>query len=190
MKRLLLLGASILTGAAALPTPAWAQDTVELGRIFLTPEQRRLLDVRRRNPQRFDAELPADLLPGRPPASERVVMNGVIRRGQKPPLIWINGARAELLPGHGVRLQRGPDTENRVTVSAGRRGRSGAVMQLKPGQVWDLQSGRVSECAACGVLVPPPAEPAASDTAAIESKNPALAAAASTDSALVGAPAP
>lgn len=162
----------LLTGLAtafAAPTAARADETVYLGRLFLTPEQRRELDEQRAKPSsRVDTALPKDLLPARMAVDRRIVMNGVVRRGGADPVAWINGqpATRSVIAGGRVRVHRGPDAENRVTLeSTG----SNAVARLKPGQSWDTRTGRISDCTDCGVPKPAPeAVPAAAaDPAAV-----------------------
>ncbi len=152
---------ALLTAAGAMPDAARAEDA--LGRLFLTPEQRHALDQQRLRPAgRPDAELPGDLLPARAGAGRRVVLNGVIRRGQQEPLVWINGQPASVsaVPGSGLQVRRGPDSQNRVTVGVER---AGAAARLKPGQAWDPASGEVSDCVQCDQ---PPLAPAADVPAA------------------------
>lgn len=156
---LLLVG---LATVLAVPMAARADETVDLGRLFLTPEQRRELDEQRANPSsRVDTALPKDLLPARTAVARRVVMNGVIRRGGAEPVAWIDGqpATRSVIAGGRVHVHRGPDAENRVTLeSAGTSG----VARLKPGQSWDTRTGRISDCIECGAPKPAPeAVPAA-----------------------------
>ena len=163
------LAVSCAIAIAVLPGPARADDDATLGRIFLTPEQRRLLDQRRLDPATNNgSDLPADLLPARSRATRRVVLNGVIRRGGEESLVWINGA-----PAGRTAV---PDAQNRVTVEVGR---AGAAVRLKPGQAWDSVSRQVTDCIRCG-QAPPPAEPqptaglpAPAETAVVSAATPA-----------------
>lgn len=170
----------VLALGGAAPREAGAADKTSLGRLFLTPEQRRLLDEQRAHPaSRIDSALPKDLLPARTAAGRRVVLNGVVRRASAEPVVWIDGRAAGAAPIAGGRLQvrRGPDAQNRVTLeSTGDH----AVARLKPGQSWDPVTGRVSDCVQCGALPPPaadaaPAEPSAATPAPVDPAVPAVA---------------
>lgn len=164
---LISVAAAAALGSAA-PIPGHA---AELGRIFMTPEQRRVLDQQRR-----DQSLPggsgsdADLLPARTGARQRVVLNGVMRREGKPPLVWINGvAASEAAAGEDLHIRRGPDAGNRVTLESGSAPGSA---RLKPGQTWDRVTGRIIDCAGCGSSAPatpgtPASGPAPESTSAI-----------------------
>jgi hypothetical protein len=138
-------------GVASLALPAvraWADDGVELGRIFLTPTERRLLDQRRMHPAQSTDGLPRNLLPGRPQPAQRLVMNGLVRRGREAPVVWLNGERAGAAAN--VRIAGVPDRRQSVPVESDGNG----TRRLKPGQAWDLQTGRVSECMPCSPPVP------------------------------------
>ncbi len=147
-----------VVGVASLALPvvaARADDSVELGRIFLTPTERRLLDQRRMHPSQSVDGLPRELLPGRPPPAQRLVMNGLVRRGREAPVVWLNGERAGAAPN--VRVAGVPDRRQSVPVESDGNG----TRRLKPGQAWDLQTGRVSECMPCSPPVPAAVTPPA-----------------------------
>ncbi len=99
-----------------------------LGRLFMTPEERRALDAARTpltDPDDPDAAIHAT-------AASRVVLNGVLKRSDGPDVVWINGQPAG---GKDAALQvhRGPDRQNAVTLLDTADGRS---VTLKPGQSW------------------------------------------------------
>lgn len=160
--RLLVAGLCVLAGLAgggsvpaAIAAGDDAVDEASLGRLFLTPEQRRALDEQRANPSgSVDSGLPRDLLPARAAVDRRVVLNGVVRRGREDAKVWINGQPAD--PAGRLRVRRGPDAENRVVVESTA---SAAVARLKPGQAWDPRTGTITDCTGCGA--PPPATDAA-----------------------------
>ena len=168
--RRLVAAASVLLALGAAPGPVVADTAAAatppaLGRVFLTPEQRRMLDAQRPGPaSQGDSSLPRDLLPARTAAERRVVLNGVVRRGDRGPVVWINGREvdAAVLAHGGLQMRHGPDTQNRVTLES-RDDR--AVVRLKPGQAWDPVSGAVTDCVQCGAPPTPavtaPVEPAA-----------------------------
>ncbi len=154
-RRLLILGAVL--SAIAIPfAPATADDDAELlGRIFLTPEQRRQLDQRRSRPALNADGLPQDLLPGRRTPSQRLVMNGLVRRGREAPVVWLNGERADDATQFDARVAGSPDRQHGINIELSGNG----TRRLRPGQVWDLGSGLVSECLGCvePVAAPSPA---------------------------------
>ena len=178
--------------AGAAPCPVRADEAAAIGRIFLTPAQRRLLDQRRQTPgAHMNSDMPADLLPAHTATSRRVVLNGVIRRGQQTPLVWINGERADraTAAGNGLRVRRGPDRDNGVTVELQRAGESA---RLKPGQAWDPVSGTVTDCVQCGQLPPAetPTEPALPSEPASEPKAQLTGPVAAADAMAVSTAAP
>ncbi|MCB1596414.1 MAG: hypothetical protein KDI87_01765 [Gammaproteobacteria bacterium] len=98
-----------------------------LGRLFMTDEERRALDAARPSihPGNPDAAASA-------PIGGRVVLNGILKRSDGPPMVWING-RAASSKDSPVQVRRGPDTQNTVTLLDTADGRS---VRLKPGQSW------------------------------------------------------
>lgn len=174
-------GPAVAGEAHAAPLP-------ELGRLFLTPEQRRMLDAERARPSsKLDSGLPGDLLPARA-AERRVVLSGVLRRGEGESVVWVNGRQADAaaLARGRLQMRHGPDAQNRVTLESGD---DGAVARLKPGQAWDPVSGDVTDCIQCGApqapAVTPPVEPAAAaaPSANVPAAVPAPAVAAATPTA-------
>jgi hypothetical protein len=124
---------------------AYAGD--DLGRLFLTPDQRRALDELR-GPDAPDpnTDLGDNPLLARLPTDRTVLLNGVVRRSHGPDVVWVNGARTGTDSNRIVHLRRGPDQRNRVTLEDTK----GAMAQLKPGQFWDTTTGRVANCFGCG----------------------------------------
>ena len=103
------------------------QASAPLGRLFMSPEERRALDAGR-GPWRDPAAPEASLAP----APGRVVLNGVLRRSTGPAVVFINGQPAGGKDA-AVQVARGPDRQNTVTVRDSADGRS---VQLRPGQSW------------------------------------------------------
>ena len=120
----------LFVGLVAGSQPAIALDqqaSPPLGRLFMSPEERRALDAGRapwRNPEAPEA--------GVAPVISRVVLNGVLRRSAGPPVVFINGQTAGGKEA-AVQVARGPDRQNTVTVRDAADGRS---VRLKPGQSW------------------------------------------------------
>lgn len=190
----LVLGASL---GPAVAGEAHAAKPPELGRVFLTPEQRRMLDVQRAHPaSKLDSALPKDLLPARS-AERRVVLSGVLRRGDQESVVWINGRQvdAAALARGRLQMRHGPDAQNRVTLESRD---DGAAARLKPGQAWDPVSGDVTDCVQCGAPQAPavtaPVEPAAaaapSASAPAAAPGPAVAVATTTATQPAGARGP
>lgn len=139
-----------LIGVAALP--AGAADP--LGRLFTTPDQRRLLDALR-NEGTDIAPAPGPLTdPVARPMEKQVVLNGIVRRSRGPDVVWVNGSRARN-PSDRVRLRSGPDRSNTVTVEDAA---DGTTARLKPGQYWEPATGRVADCHGCGAAAAPGAD--------------------------------
>lgn len=130
-------------------TPGSAADSI--GRIFLTPEQRVALDAARESGDGL--QTPADQ-PAKPRAvspEEPVVLNGVVRRSRGRDVAWVNGTRVSSSGTDGVRLRRGPDRHNQVTLEEA----GGTTARLKPGQFWIPATGQVADCYGCAVLSKP-----------------------------------
>lgn len=99
-----------------------------LGRLFMTPEQRRELDASR--PIHSDPDHPDAGI--RMPGTSRVVLTGILKRSAGPDVVWINGHQAGSDKGP-IQVRRGPDSHNAVTLLDAGNGRS---VKLKPGQSW------------------------------------------------------
>ncbi len=160
---LLALGA--VTAPSARADPGAAATPPALGRLFMTPAERRALDARRASAVSREEGAPQDMLPAGTTAGRRVVLSGVVRRPGAGPVVWINGRELDpaTMARSRVRLRHGPDAENRVVLE---EGDEGASARLKPGQAWDPASGSVSDCRDCDVPRTPVTAtepPAASD---------------------------
>lgn len=133
---------AVLIGVVISNT-AWAGD--HLGRLFLTPEQRQVLDEQRGpNAQSLTNQDHNALMAGRPD-ERRILVNGAVSRSAGPDVVWVNGNRAGTDRNPSVQLRRGPDQGNRVTLEDA----TGKRVRLKPGQFWDRATGRVANCFGC-----------------------------------------
>ena len=127
----LMSAISLMVCLFAVSEPATAADPLispPLGRLFMTPEERRALDAARTplaDPNDPDAAIHVA-------AASRVFLNGVLKRSDGPDVIWINGQRAGSKDS-ALQLRRGPDKQNAVTLLDTADGRS---VTLKPGQSW------------------------------------------------------
>jgi hypothetical protein len=153
----------LLIVIALWPMPSFADE--EIGRLFWSPEQRRTLDQQRDSGTRGVTPV-GDPGPGLQPSDPSVLLSGVVRRSDGHDVVWINGKRAEQA-GPAIRVQRGPDSQNRVRIADADQGTSAL---LKPGQRWNPVTGKVEECHGCNAPAPAP-EPAA--TAAMAAETPA-----------------
>jgi hypothetical protein len=112
---------------AAIARPCSAQ---EVGRLFFTPEQRQVLDARRRA-----------RLPDRPNApattSPTTRLNGYVSRENGKSTVWVNG---EPLPETASEAPR-IGGSGRVGVNV----ESGARTNLRPGEVLDRSTGEVKD---------------------------------------------
>ena len=137
-QRVIVLGLLCL---AAMPGTAGDS----LGRLFMTPEQRRTLDAGRESGSDVLTDAAGLATSVAPPADTPVVLNGVVRRSRGPDVVWVNGNRANARLGQPLRVHRGPDAGNRVTLENA----DGTLVRLKPGQFWDPATGRVADCSDC-----------------------------------------
>ena len=131
----LLAMAVLLTLAAPLPSRAQ-----ELGRLFLTPEQRSQLDARRKA-----------RVPDKPAAvleSPFTKVDGSVRRSAGRSTVWVNG---ETIPegsqGDGARLS--PAGKDEVSVPVGE---SRQRVELRAGQTLDRGSGEVRDLIGSGKI--------------------------------------
>lgn len=124
MKRLpALLAAATLLAAAA---PARAAD--ELGRLFFTPEQRAVLDARRK------ARTPDK--PMAAAVSPTLRLDGYVKRSSGRSTVWVNGESLED-KGHIP-----ASTDAPVSVSVGE---GAARIRMKPGEVLDRNNGEITD---------------------------------------------
>lgn len=119
---------------AAMPATLRAQ---ELGRLFLTPEQRATLDARRKA-----------RVPDKPAAAPAVIapitrIDGYVQRSGGKSTIWVNGeAQAEGRTRDGVRIQRGRSGDTAVAVPLGEESTS---TQARVGQSVDMSTGQIRD---------------------------------------------
>jgi hypothetical protein len=116
-----------------LASPAMGQ---ELGRLFLTPEQRTALDARRKaripdKPAAVAAESPVTRI------------DGLVSRGRGKSTVWVNGEPVpEGAQADGLRVLPLQKESNRVTV---RIGDNDNRVDLKIGQSFDRETGKVND---------------------------------------------
>jgi hypothetical protein len=123
-----LLWVALLGAMAAPAAPAGAQDP---GRLFFSAAERAALDAQR-------AGTGSEAAPGRTtPAESRLVLNGILRRGDAAPVVWVNGRQ---VPGVDAAAQ------DRVSVEAPGQSRRA---RLKPGQSWEPARGAPRDCVRC-----------------------------------------
>ena len=120
-----LLAGSALTARAQSP---------QLGRLFLSPEQRAQIDAQRYGPPPADPALAPP--PPPPPPAPPVELNGVVLRSSGRSTVWLN-QEAQNEPHN--RLASGKPGTLTLRLS------NGQVVRLKPGQRYDPVSGTVSE---------------------------------------------
>jgi len=131
----------LVLSLAALAGSALAQEP-ELGRLFLTPEQRAALDNARRNKIRAEAlAATSDKKPKIPPA-RNVTINGIVSRSDGESTVWVNGRPTEGQTEDGMLVTVSPGSQSSVVL---REPRKGKQVRLKVGQRADLVSGKVQE---------------------------------------------
>ena len=122
----------------ALALGAPAAQAQELGRLFLTPEQRASLDARRKA-----------RVPDKPAAvvqsSPNTRVDGYVQRSGGPSTVWVNG---EALPEQAPESPR-IGGEGRVSVGVGD---AGGRVRLKPGQTLDRGTGEVRDAIGDGEI--------------------------------------
>lgn len=122
----------VLGALAAAAGPVAAQ---ELGRLFLTPEQRDALDARRK------ARLPDAPAAAAQPRSTRI--DGYVMRSGGKSTIWVNGeALTEGSRSEEVRAFLRRDEPGRVSLSVGDGGQR---VNVKIGETLDLGSGEARD---------------------------------------------
>jgi hypothetical protein len=135
--------------ALLAPLPLAAQ---ELGRLFLTPEQRAALDARRK------ARIPDK--PAAAPVAESptTTVDGLVRRPGGRSTVWINGLpNPEGVQSDGIQVAPGRAGGASVAVGEGER-----RFELKPGQKLDRGTGEVTDVVGDGsVKIGPARKPAA-----------------------------
>lgn len=111
-----------------------------LGRLFLTPEQRALLDNARRNKIRAAAVAGAIVKKPKPPAARSVLINGIVKRSDGETIVWVNGKPTDGETPDGMQFQTRAD--GGVTVRDPEHGRR---VEIKVGQQVDMLTGRIKE---------------------------------------------
>lgn len=124
MTRLLVLWMGVL-----LSPSLFGQEP--LGRLFFTPEQRAMLDARRK------AGVPDDNLPA--DASTTTRLDGFVKRSGGKSTVWVNGQPIPEAAPDAPRIGAG---EARVAVPVGE---SRTSVGLKPGETLDRGTGRVRD---------------------------------------------
>ncbi len=126
------LGAALIVALIVMcSAPAFADD---LGRLFLTPEQRATLDARRkaRIPDK-----PATVVVESPVTR----VDGLVTRGSGKSTVWVNG---EPIPEgsqpEGLRVTSRPSDSARILVNVGENNNQ---VDLKIGQAFDRDTGEV-----------------------------------------------
>lgn len=120
----------------ALSLAAPAADAQELGRLFLTPEQRTALDARRKA-----------RVPDKPDAVAAVAtvrrIDGYVQRGGGKSTVWVNGeAVPESAPQGAARIRSAGSGNAQVSVSLGDENREASA---RVGQSIDSVTGDVHD---------------------------------------------
>lgn len=136
MRRALALILSIaLCGAFALIVTTRIAQAQSLGRLFLTPQHRAALDVRRasRVPDKPTAEVVVE--------SPTARIDGQVLRSDGRSTIWVNGQpMREGARSEGLRMAPAPTAADSVTLSVGEGERS---VRLKVGESMNRDTGEV-----------------------------------------------
>lgn len=127
---------SVLLAGATLTAQA---QSPQLGRLFLSPDQRAQLDAQRYGPPAPDPHLAAAPPPPPPPPAPPVELNGVVQRSSGRSTVWLN--QAPQTEPHNQLTRDKSGTPGALTL----RLSNGQVVLLKPGQRYDPASGTVTE---------------------------------------------
>jgi hypothetical protein len=127
---------ALLFACLALAAGARAAAAQEMGRLFLTPEQRESLDGRRKA-----------RVPDKPPAAPVVAspttrVDGYVRRSGGPSTVWLNSEPVTDHAADAPRIRSGRGGEAQVEV---RVGEDGARVPMKPGQQMNRETGEVRD---------------------------------------------
>ncbi len=128
-----------------LPLMASADEPAHLGRLFFTPAERSNLDILRQNSKAPDKVIKADEISkdddintdSASSASKPVILNGYISRSDGKNTVWVND-QAVSENNASKALSVGRLNKNQVQVTVNNKS-----VTLKPGQVYDPNSGKV-----------------------------------------------
>jgi hypothetical protein len=127
MRRFIYLLALVLAAPAA--------DAQELGRLFLTPDQRASLDARRK------ARVPDKPAAAAVVAAPVTRLDGYVKRSSGPSTVWINGESVTESAPEAPRI----DTSRAGGTVSITVGEGGSRMRLKPGEALDRGNGEVRD---------------------------------------------
>lgn len=116
----------------------------EIGRLFLTPNERIRLDELRANAKTVDISTTEDASTEPVVAPNDITMQGyVIRNDGKKGTVWLNGYPIqENSSENGIEVGRLPGTSNQVPLTLPGSGKS---VNLKAGQTYDSLAGQVRD---------------------------------------------
>jgi hypothetical protein len=140
-----ILLAMLSLSTVGISSPVNAQ---ALGRLFLSPDERRLIDI---HPERADTASAGNL--SNKNESDLITVNGLVTRSSGKQTIWLN--KMPLREGQSAPVGRPVGIPKHGTVELALPGQSG-TQRIKPGQSYDPSSGTVSERF---TKAPSPAEP-------------------------------
>lgn len=128
---------ALLAGTALTAQAQVQAQSPQLGRLFLSPEQRAQLDAQRYGPPPSDPVLaPA---PAPPPPAPPVELNGVVQRSSGRSTVWLNQEAQNEPHNRLARDKAGVSGTLTLRLS------NGQAVLLKPGQRYDPASGTVTE---------------------------------------------
>jgi hypothetical protein len=126
--------AAALILAAALAASAAPCASEELGRLFFTPEQRGMLDARRK------ARVP-DKPAAAAEAAPTMRLDGYVKRSRGRSTVWVNSEALDEGALESPHIPRG-GADDRVSVPVGE---SRSRIQMKPGETLDRGNGEVRD---------------------------------------------
>jgi hypothetical protein len=122
----------------ALPTSA-----EDFGRLFTSPEERRVLDATKRNQALALPNAPIIPEPIQAPvvtnAPDEVRFSGYIRRHDGTYAIWVNGQSALSKADSPIEVAKFKSASEATLTTSGQQA------TMRPGQIWSLQSNTIRE---------------------------------------------
>lgn len=118
------------------PMLASAADPGAIGRLFHSPEERRVLDQLRRGDGR-NSEMPDSAV-----AAQQITLDGIVKRNNGKSTTWINQ-----IPQNGNKNLQGVQVlqEHSAPSTASLQLSTGKRVNLKAGQTYDIVSGKVED---------------------------------------------
>ncbi|MES2126226.1 MAG: hypothetical protein V4463_03050 [Pseudomonadota bacterium] len=129
----------ILGLALCLATAGASAQSVSMGRLFNTPQERSNLDAQRGTVTSTGAQapVPAPVVQAPPPPPEPYTLNGIVKRSDGKTTVWINGVAQE--DQNNVLAGTAKSPALKLKLSSGRK------VILKPGQSYNVTERTIKD---------------------------------------------